>query len=37
MSVLDEQRYEKKYLYLYYVEFLEMICRASIVGFKINS
>lgn len=33
MSVIDEFKHEKKYSYLLFVEFQEMICRASIVGF----
>ena len=33
MSILDEFKHERKYFYLLFVEFQEMICRASIVGF----
>ena len=33
MSILDEFKHERKYFYQLFVEFQEMICRASIVGF----
>lgn len=36
MSVIDEFKFEKKYFYLLFVEFQEMICRASIIGFEDN-
>ena len=33
MTVVNEFKYGEKYLYLYFVEFQEMVCRAAIVGF----
>jgi hypothetical protein len=36
MSVIDEFKFEKKYSYLLFVEFQEMVCRASIIGFEDN-
>jgi len=32
MTVVNEFKYGEKYLYLYFIEFQEMVCRAAIVG-----
>ena len=36
MTVLNEHRFMKKYFYLLFVEFLEMLCRIAMVGIKIS-
>jgi len=33
MTVSDEEKNIKKYEYLYYVEFQEMVCRMAFIGF----
>ena len=36
MTVLDEHRNLKKYQYLNFVEFLDMVCRIAIVGITVS-
>ena len=36
MTVLDEKNRMKKFDTIYFVEFLDMLCRIAIVGIKID-